>query len=234
MTQFSNAVCEKIGYYVYVLKDPRTSNIFYIGKGVGNRIFQHINGALNNFHQNDKLNLIREIQNSGHNVDHFILRHGLTANEALEIESACIDLLGLDNLTNIVNGHNTWERGLKSVDEICQFYAAKIITIIEPAIIITVNRFYERFMSADRLYKVTRSAWKVAKYRREKVKYAFASYKGIVREVYRIESWNFKADENRWEFIGSIAETEIRDKYLNHSLENYIAKGSQNPIKYSF
>lgn len=40
--QFSQAVCEKIGYYVYILKDLRTAEIFYIGKGVSNRVFQHI------------------------------------------------------------------------------------------------------------------------------------------------------------------------------------------------
>jgi len=28
--EFSQAVCEKIEPYVYVLKDPRTSQIFYI------------------------------------------------------------------------------------------------------------------------------------------------------------------------------------------------------------
>jgi uncharacterized protein len=38
MREFSKAVCERIGFYVYVLKDPRTSIIFYIGKGVGNRV----------------------------------------------------------------------------------------------------------------------------------------------------------------------------------------------------
>jgi uncharacterized protein len=137
-------------------------------------------------------------------------------------------------LTNTVKGHNTWERGLKSVDEINQFYDAKIITILEPTIIITVNRYYERFMSSERLYSITRSAWKIANHRRAKVKYAIAAYRGIVREVYKVENWNLKVDENRWEFTGSIAESEIREKYINQSLDNYIKKGSQNPIKYTF
>jgi hypothetical protein len=33
ITEFSKAVCERIGSYVYVLKDPRNGNIFYVGKG---------------------------------------------------------------------------------------------------------------------------------------------------------------------------------------------------------
>ena len=116
-TQFSQAVCEKIGYYVYVLKNPRNSEIFYIGKGKGNRVFQHLACALETKDESDKLNLIREILNEGKNVEYYILRHGLaTEKEALEIESACIDLIGLDNLTNKVKGHNSWESGMKTAD----------------------------------------------------------------------------------------------------------------------
>lgn len=37
--KFSNAVCERIGYYVYILKDPRNDTVFYVGKGKGNRLF---------------------------------------------------------------------------------------------------------------------------------------------------------------------------------------------------
>ena len=135
MKVFSKAVCEKIGYYVYILKDPRTSTIFYVGKGTGSRVFQHVEGALVSPLMSDKLNLIREIHNEGFSVEHYILRHGLTQEQSFEIESACIDLLGLDYLTNAVKGHNSWERGLKTVNEINQHYDAKIIEIIEPTII---------------------------------------------------------------------------------------------------
>lgn len=34
---FSPEVCEKLGYYVYRLIDPRNGQTFYIGKGKGNR-----------------------------------------------------------------------------------------------------------------------------------------------------------------------------------------------------
>jgi uncharacterized protein len=232
MKQFSQAVCEKIGYYVYILKDPRTSAVFYVGKGAGNRVFQHVNGALTSPTISEKLNLIREIHDNDLVVEHYILRHGITQEQALEIESACIDLLGLDNLTNSFRGHNNWERGLKTLDEVVQHYDAQIITFVEPTIIININRLYRRFMAPQELYDATRSSWKVAKHRRETVKYAIASYRGLVREVYEIEGWN--SNNDRWEFTGKIAENQVRDKYLNQSLDNYIKKGSQNPIKYSY
>lgn len=229
--EFSNAVCERIGYYVYILKDPRNDTIFYVGKGKGNRLFQHVQCALENATDNDKYNLIRAIHNDGKEVEHFILRHGLEEKLSLEIESTIIDLLGIENLTNSVKGHDTWERGLKTVDEVFQHYDAKVVTFDEPCIIININRLYTRGISAQKLYDSTRASWIVGT-KRDRAKFAIASYRGLVREVYEIEKWQPNGD--RWEFIGKIAEDEIRDKYLNQSLENYIKKGGQNPIRYSF
>ena len=230
MKQFTKAVCEKIGYYVYILKDLQ-GNVFYIGKGKDNRVFQHVQCAISDSTKSDKLDLIRKI--GSENVKHYILRHGLSEEQAFEIESACIDLLGLDTISNIVSGHDTWERGLKSVDEIIQLYDAKVIDISEDAMIIIINKLYKRFMSPPQLYQATRSAWRIAEFRRKKVKYAIASYHGIVREIYKIDSWN-QTNSGRWEFTGSIADSSIRDKYLNQSLENYIKKNQQNPIRFTF
>jgi hypothetical protein len=231
MKEFSQAVVEKLGYYVYVLKDPRTSEIFYVGKGVGNRIFQHVADALEREAESDKLNLIREIKGQGLDVQHFILRHGISEELAFEIESASIDLIGIDSLTNKVKGHDSWERGLKSVDEVMQYYDAKEVEIMEPSIIININKLFVRFMTSEDLYNVTRSAWKVSEQKRQSCKYAIAAYRGLVREVYVIDRW--VKTGHRWEFVGRVAEAGIRDKYLNHSLKNYSVTGSRNPIRYA-
>lgn len=228
MNSFSQSACEKIGYYVYYLKDPRNNNIFYIGKGKENRVFQHILGAVALPLLSDKLELIKEI--GAQNVQHFILRHGLTEEQALEIESACIDLLGLETLANEMKGTDCFERGIKTVDEISQIYDATAVTIKDPAIIININKRYKRFMKTQELYDVTRSSWIVGK-RRYNVKYAIAAYRGLVREVYIINEWHSVG--KRWEFTGEIAESSVRNKYLNQSLEKYIKKGSRNPIKYA-
>ena len=233
MKQFSQAVCEKIGYYVYVLKDPRNSEIFYIGKGKGNRVFQHVSCALDTEDESDKLSLIREIKNTGQEVEHYILRHRLTEDEAITIESVCIDLIGLENLTNKVKGYHSWDEGLKSIDEIIQHYDAKVIEKFdEPCIIININRKYKRFMPENDLYNATRSAWKLGP-KKDKAKYVITSYRGLVREVFEINSWQ-KATNGRWEFTGKIANENIRNKYINQSLQKFISKGNQNPIRYTY
>lgn len=75
---FTQSVIEKIGQYVYFLRDPHNKEVFYVGKGTGNRIFEHVACALTNTNESDKLDRIRAIKQSGQLVEHYILRHNLT------------------------------------------------------------------------------------------------------------------------------------------------------------
>ena len=150
MNKFSDKTIEELGYYVYSLTDPRNNKIFYIGKGCGNRVFNHSKAAL---HENDeslKLNLIRDIISSGAEVEHFILRHKLTKEEALKIESVLIDFLTYPKfnteqvLTNIVSGHHQWDEGIKTVDEISSIYDCEKIKVnpSERLLLVSLNRTF--------------------------------------------------------------------------------------------
>ena len=108
VSEFPKSVIERMGYYVYMLKNPLTNTIFYVGKGTGNRIFAHANAALEQSLNSDKLTIIRDIHAHHHQVIYEILRHGLTEKEALEVESALIDFIGLHELANKVTGHHTY------------------------------------------------------------------------------------------------------------------------------
>jgi len=85
MIQFSQAVIDRIGYYVYLLTDPRNGQLFYVGKGNGNRVFAHVSEAIHNPRETDKIERIRRIRRSGREVRYDILRHGLTEKEAFEV-----------------------------------------------------------------------------------------------------------------------------------------------------
>ena len=58
---FSQSVIEKLDFYVYFLQDPRTDEVFYIGKGIGNRVFNHLECAIETDGTTEKLDKIRDI-----------------------------------------------------------------------------------------------------------------------------------------------------------------------------
>ena len=248
--EFPLSVIEKLDYYVYLLIDPENDQVFYVGKGISNRIFAHINAAIADDLPSDKLDKIRNVRANGLEVKHIIHRHGLSEKEAFEVEAALIDFIGLSGLTNQVQGYNSDDRGQMSVAEVIAKYQAPIVEISEPVILITVNRYYRRGMSAEMLYEITRGNWVIGT-RRNRAEYAFAVYKGVIREVYKIERWlsapvgdseikrqwaaehSINSDAKRterWQFEGEIARS-LRH-YVGGSVENYSKMGAQNPIRY--
>lgn len=236
ITEFSPAVIEKLGYYVYLLIDPETDRAFYVGKGTGNRIFAHLANALSASTASDKLDTIRAIQAKGSQIKHVIHRHGLTEKEAFEVEASLIEIIGLEDLTNVVHGHHSDYRGRMSIPEIISRYDAPKIEITEPAILITVNQLFERGIDDERLYEVTRGNWVVGE-KRNNAKFAFAVYHGIVRQVYEIQRWfpatarrQEQKTRERWRFDGIVAQN--LQHYVGGSVEKYITPGAQNPIRY--
>ena len=122
LDKFSPEVYKKLEYYVYGLIDPRNGRYFYIGKGQGNRVFDHIKEAQNvgkNI-QKDKLKTIREIHSEGFSVIHLILRHGLSDDEVRLVEASLINFIGLDSLTNEQAGVNNYDFGIASAEQLQQ------------------------------------------------------------------------------------------------------------------
>ncbi len=103
-------MCETIGAYFYSLRDPANNELFYVGKGVGNRCFAHVAEARANERGIEKLETIRAILARGDDVGIDIVRHGLSDEVALEVEAALIDTLGLTDSGNLVRGHRADRR----------------------------------------------------------------------------------------------------------------------------
>ncbi|MCB1281343.1 MAG: hypothetical protein KDB18_07450 [Salinibacterium sp.] len=241
--KFSTKVQSDLGSYVYLYIDPRNDKLFYVGKGRANRCFAH----LRTDDGSEKAKILRELHATGKKPQIEILRYGLTDDEASLVESCVIDLLDLEKLTNKVRGKH-WRRGPRgSVEDIRVTLEARPVTITDPVILINIAQLYRPGMSAPELYDSTRHAWKVNP-DRHPAKHALAIHGGIVREVYQIACWfpagttyrtndqhgerRHDADPTRFEFVGHLAEPEIRKRYLHKSVERYFKPGAQNPIKY--
>ena len=234
MEEFPKYMAERIGYYVYILSDPENGEVFYVGKGNGNRVFAHVRQTIDNPLANDKLERIGEIQAKGLEVKHEILRHGLTEKEAFEVEAAVIDFINVENLTNKVVGHDADNRGRMTLPGIIAAYGAEPIEIKEQAILIVPNKLFKRNISREELYEITRGNWVVSE-RRNKARFAFSVYNGIVIEVFRIERWDpvtarelKQKTQDRWRFTGEVANE--MQHYVGRSVASYI--GAQNPVRY--
>jgi len=235
MQKLSQSTIEALQYYVYLLIDSRNNKPFYIGKGHGDRVNQHLLGALEtDLDEVRKIKIIHDIQKANLEVKHVILRHGLTEKEAFEVESAVIDLIGMKNLTNIVSGHYASERGLMSLEDIAIKYQAEDAKFNKPGRLININKLYHYDMTPEELYEATRKHWLVSRERVEGIRLVCAVYAGIIREVYTPDIWHESptGQDGRSYFDGKVAPTEVRNRYINKSVAKYWKRGSQNPIKY--
>ena len=244
--QFKPGVIEALQYYVYCLVDPRDKKIFYIGKGVGNRVFNHAADALDENNESLKLDTIRDIHKSGLDVAYYIARHGMIEDEAYLVESVLIDMFTYEQfnlesvLTNIQAGHLQWDKGVKTVEEINALYDCSDIQPIsgEKLLCININKTYNRpdkdyYGKRDNIYEATRKYWKLNGNRARTADYVLAIYQGIVRAVFKPIEWHISNVKfeigDRWEFTG---EEVVDSPYLNVSVKDYIKKGNQNPIRY--
>ena len=229
MKAFSPKTIQSIGYYVYGLLDPRTDKKFYIGKGVGNRVFNHEKCALNEDNKSLKYDQIRDIQKNGLEVKKVIFAHALTEEVAFAIESFLIGFFN-DELTNIAKGHHEEERTIKTVEEIEKMYNCPDTEIIEGDKFIALNCNHS--YSEDNLYENVRGCWVVTPKRANKANYVLIICNGIVRAMFEA-TWGEKViDENgktKWKFYKT---KEIKKHpYLNTNISNYVTF-KQNPVRY--
>ncbi|MBS6726085.1 MAG: hypothetical protein KH233_01520 [Haemophilus parainfluenzae] len=140
LTEFSSATSANLSrdakrkYYVYCL--IANDEIFYVGKGCGNRVFAHeayAKGIIKNFNQDDIEGLdklyssqpkIKKIIQSEKNIQRFIVNYFLTESEAFACENTLINFLqavkNID-LTNLVSGHGVSALTVEQLDKALGF-----------------------------------------------------------------------------------------------------------------
>ena len=244
MNTLSLAVREALGHYVYLYIDPRTSEIFYVGKDYNNRVFHFGRDYVGS----DVAARIEEIRAEGYEPRVDILAHGFSDKEtALRVEAAAIDLIGREQLLNKTNGFESREFGRYPLDELVALYNQTPVVIrnADKVLLIRINKLYYAGISAPELYEITRGVWKLDLERAQSVQYAFAVFNNVVREVYEVQGW-FEAGQTayfyqtpeeveilgRIEFVGRIAPEDVRKRYLFKSVSEYFTRAAANPIQY--
>ncbi|WP_290699374.1 hypothetical protein [Lacinutrix sp.] len=241
---FDTKTIEHLKYYVYLLIDPITDEPFYVGKGLGNRVFYHVNNPLQIDIVNSKHEEIKRIKSEGNQVKHLIVRHGLTESNALEIESALIDTFKFipkfEHYVrgNIQGGVNSIEKGLMTVNEVIRLYNAEPLNEIEEnCVIININKTYDRGSGENAIYQATKEIWDITEYRRNRIEFVLSEYKGLIVEVFKVESWYSKErGYNKgakkygktylgYGFEGTIAEQNIKEKYINKTISPFKKRG---------
>ena len=229
--------CE-LKYYVYRLVDPRNGETFYVGKGKGNRVFDHANGKFepdSEYAAGSKKERINEIRARGHQVMHIIHRHGLTDHVAREIEAALID--AYPGLTNEQLGADK-DRGVRNTDDIIQLYAGPYCELLDPLILICINKTWR----SHGVYEGTRGVWKVAIKRASKYPLVLARVQDLIVGVFEPEKWLpgtvgnfplFPELPNNWGFVGPDCWPELKARYLNKRLPpGTIKKGAMAAVQY--
>jgi hypothetical protein len=239
MEKFSSEVIDVLDNYVYRLIDPRNGETFYVGRGVGNRLFSHIREELgaDADEASDKLKKIREIRLAGFEVAHVVHRHGLDVATAAEVEAALID--AYPGLTNSVGGKDSGDRGAMHAKEIIAAYKAEEAEFKHRALLISVNRT----ASERGPYDAVRYAWKLSKKRAMQAELVLAIEKGVIKGVFVPEKWLAATSENfpgrsgepgRIGFVGREAAPEISKLYLGKRIPDEYKFGTAMPIRYTW
>lgn len=116
--------------------------------------------------------------------------------------------------------------------------------ITNDVVIIKINKSYHPGLTALELYDVTRGCWKRKIESVKSAKYALATFKGQVVEVYDIDHWcpacelnrktipfDAEVEKNRIGFFGVVANEKLREKYIGKSVKNFFKKGEVDPVK---
>jgi hypothetical protein len=258
---FSEKAVEQLnGFYVYALIDPRNNQVFYIGKGIGNRVFSHeIESGKSPKSEKAKLKRIQEIEAAGFDVKRVIVNWSMTESEAFAAEAALINMfsfLSADMLTNAVAGHHVHEA--MTVEDFDLLYGAEHLKqedIQHSIMVIKINKLYRKGMNPKELYDIVRGNWRasMASIQKRNVEYVFGVYNQLIVAVYKPDEWHYVHDridvpqiddldeetlergKDRVYFVCQDYEhlDEKQQFYLHKSIADLkVNQSSQNPITY--
>lgn len=199
--EFPKHSFEELGYYVYRLVDPRNAQTFYVGKGKGNRVFSHVDGAIGSLDtrsQEPKSEVIRDIYSEGLQVVEIIHRFGLEEDVALEVEAALID--AYPGLSNLVAGHGVIRSGTDASHLAKSFDVVPLVSD-KRILFISVNRSLGETGDLERSVRI---AWSLDMNRAQQAEYVAAVRHGVVVGVFKPSNWREVTSRNFPEYEDEI------------------------------
>ncbi|MBF1761052.1 MAG: hypothetical protein HXP25_00470 [Veillonella sp.] len=205
MDGFSEKALMALGEcYVYGLIDPRggKKEIFYIGKGTGNRVFEHERESTSNpGSEKEKLERIEAIRDAGFEVEKIIINSNLSEEQAFAAEAALINVFRyIGSLTNIVAGHHS--AGALTVEEFERVNGAIDLEegdIRHRILVIKINKLYKELrgdkvwtpkeIDEKDLYDAVRGVWRMSYKRAHTIDYVFGVYNSLIVAVYKPTAW---------------------------------------------
>jgi uncharacterized protein len=250
LESFAPGVSEQLGNYVYALCRADGS-LFYIGRGVGNRVFQHAREAL-------KLNLegispsrkhqaLLDQLTEGTHGHAYIVKHGLTECEACALEAIIIAFASavLQNclfepskhLTNVIGGSHA-DGLMIPVEDMDERYGAEYAEFGDHRLLLlSFNTEYRpelRPTYRRQAHLHFTHCWVLNERAANRVDYVVAVAKGVVRSVCRASRWfTAKRDNGRLglAFEGMVDE-ELSERWVGKRLPAGCRFAPGQPVRY--
>ena len=216
---FGHKICNAIGNYVYRLVDPRNGETFYVGEGIKDRVFKH----LEHFKRDKKSNTydkIKDIHDSGLEVIHIIHKHNLPDKKTAKMVEAAL-MESYPGLANRIRGSGG-RYGQQNVEQIITKYGPKKLNAQHNLMFVSVNSIQSMRRN---LNTAVRSNWG----RASDARYVIAVFKGETVDGYVV------SDEPQGnEYITQRINKNIQKKYIGKRLPDNLYRGQKSGIKYSY
>lgn len=231
---FDSLQKEKLGKYIYALRDPRDNKIFYVGQGINDRVFEHFGEAENCINSSKPFNQlsskvirILDIWKNNEDIQWLILAHNLpTENNVSDyVESAIVDGLSESQNGETLNEVSPPKSSRLIADDL-DAMAAAFVNPLTPYSNVFIFPIQNALNSGVSPYNATRTTWAVNSINQLlKPSFAVGLKHSISKGSFEIGSWTNVIRTTKQEFtaIGHPTPTD-HTQLLNKNWNNIIAK----------